>query len=239
MNKEQFYDCLNNSQQLTAEILGQLNGIVNDFPYCQSARLLLTATLYKENDIRYEKELATTAIYAGNRGVLRRYIHQKNEKHTAAQIILPDEHADAEIKQKTESSGNTESGAEKPDGIAELRKIVEERIVEIEAKEKEKTYDHSDKTLPDKTKTDLIDEFIKNEPSITRQKGSFFNPVTAAKQSITDQENIISETLAQIYMDQGFVDKAISTYNKLSLKYPEKSAYFAALIEKAEKKRES
>ena len=238
MNKEQFYNCLKGNDQIPPEAISQLSEIVNDFPYCQSARMLLTALLYKEEDIHYEKELATTAIYAGNRGVLRRYIHQRNEKNTA-QIVLPDEHADVETNQKPESIEEPDSDAETPDRIAELRKIVEERILEIEAKEKEKTADIPEKAASGKTKNDLIEEFIKNEPSISRQKGTFFNPVSAAKKSVTDQENIISETLARIYMDQGFMDKAISTYEKLSLKYPEKSTYFAALIEKAEKKRES
>lgn len=237
MNKEQFYNCLKGNDQLPSEAISQLSEIIYDFPYCQSARLILTGMLYKENDIRYEKELATTAIYAGNRGVLRRYIHQRNIKSTT-QIVLPDEHADVETNQKSKSSETTELVAETPDRITELRKIVEERILEIEAKEKKKTADIPEKTTPNKTKDDLIDEFIINEPSISRQKGTFFNPVTAAKKSMTDQENIISETLARIYMEQGFVDKAISTYQKLSLKYPEKSTYFAALIEKAEKKRE-
>jgi hypothetical protein len=41
-----------------------------------------------------------------------------------------------------------------------------------------------------------------------------------------------TETLAQIYAEQGYDEQARSIYSRLSLRYPEKSAYFAALIEK-------
>ncbi|MBO5419999.1 MAG: tetratricopeptide repeat protein [Bacteroidales bacterium] len=46
--------------------------------------------------------------------------------------------------------------------------------------------------------------------------------------------DLYTETLAQIYAEQGYYDKAKSIYSKLILAYPEKSAYFAALIAKIE-----
>ncbi len=45
-----------------------------------------------------------------------------------------------------------------------------------------------------------------------------------------------TETLAKIYLEQDYKDEAIDIYSKLSLRYPEKSVYFAALIEEINKK---
>ena len=44
--------------------------------------------------------------------------------------------------------------------------------------------------------------------------------------------DLYTETLAQIYAEQGYYEQAKSIYSKLILAYPEKSAYFASLIQK-------
>ena len=44
--------------------------------------------------------------------------------------------------------------------------------------------------------------------------------------------DIYTETLAQIYLEQGYPEQAKSIYSKLLLANPEKNAYFATLIEK-------
>ena len=53
--------------------------------------------------------------------------------------------------------------------------------------------------------------------------------------SSTENDEIITETLATLLFQQKNYDKALEAYKKLSLKYPEKSVYFATRIEEIEK----
>ena len=51
-----------------------------------------------------------------------------------------------------------------------------------------------------------------------------------------DDMDFVTETLAAIYADQGYYDKAIEVYAKLILLYPEKSTYFATLVNEIKSK---
>ena len=120
---------------------------------------------------------------------------------------------------------------EKRKSLDELKAIVANRLKEIE---EEKRQQELTPEIPQKkmSRKELIDKFIAENPSITKPKAEFYNPISVAQNSITDKGDIVSETLAKIYEKQGYFEKAISIYEKLSLNNPEKSVYFAAQIER-------
>ena len=76
---------------------------------------------------------------------------------------------------------------------------------------------------------DLIDRFITEDPHI-KPVGDFdvAEPVVIDNTNVTD--SIFTESLAKIYIKQGQYAKAIRIFEKLNLKYPEKSSYFADQI---------
>lgn len=79
---------------------------------------------------------------------------------------------------------------------------------------------------------DLLNKFITEEPSISKPQSNFFNPVKNAKQSLKESEDLVTETLAKIYVLQKNYTKAIKAYEQLSLVYPEKKTFFASQIKK-------
>jgi tetratricopeptide (TPR) repeat protein len=99
-------------------------------------------------------------------------------------------------------------------------------IIETDDKPDEKVI------IPDQG--ELIEKFIESNPRITPLLDGRPN-IDISEDSVKEHDGIFTDTLAKIYIKQGYYSKAIFAYEKLILKYPEKSDYFASQIEEIKK----
>lgn len=77
-------------------------------------------------------------------------------------------------------------------------------------------------------KMELIDRFLEKNPKIVPNKEYTPKPLVHSEEIM--HQGLMTETLARIYLEQKNYDKAIQSYKILSLKYPEKSSFFADQI---------
>ncbi len=89
-------------------------------------------------------------------------------------------------------------------------------------------------TVLKEKKFDLIDKFIAKRPKIIPNENQ--SPkVDTKKAAKFDANELMTATLAKVYLEQKKYKKAIQSYRILSLKYPEKSGFFADRIKAVEK----
>ncbi len=253
MEKEQLLSYLDPSVTLADGFLADMESVVERYPYFSIGQSLLALAYRNADDERYERQLKKAASAVPNRGKLRMlFVPSRQESKAddasffkvvevtevgdAGKAVIPEKQF---IIPEINLSGTQEELTaelalldEKRKSLDELKALVAARLKEMEAEKQERGESSPKKKM---SRKELIDKFIAENPSISRPKAEFYNPISMAQNSITDKGEIVSETLAKIYYKQGYFDKAIEIYEKLSLNFPEKSVYFAAQIEMIKK----
>ena len=268
MDSKQLIGYMTQPERLKDEAVKNVEQLMAGYPYFSIGQTLLAVAYQNTDNASYDRQLKRAAALSPNRDKLRQFtlIARHRLEHEPEVNALPNElsskekvtnsveeievqngniiHEKVFIIPEIDLSGTHEELSaemalleEKRKSLDELKAIIANRLREIEA---EKQRSETEKTPQKKlSRKELIDKFILENPSISKPKAEFYNPISVAQNSIIDQENIVSETLAKIYEQQGYVEKAISIYKKLGLKYPKKSRYFAAQIERLQESKES
>ena len=83
----------------------------------------------------------------------------------------------------------------------------------------------------------MLDKFIEDKPSLLRSaldnKNREYNNTKSENDgfdTVFNDSEFYTETLASVYVEQGYYKRALEIYAKLILLYPEKNSYFAALV---------
>ena len=120
----------------------------------------------------------------------------------------------------------------------EWLKLAHFKPIKRSTKEEEEPVENkTSESLNKEKKFELIDKFISENPKIKPSKTSTPN-INLAQAQMIQPESLMTETLARIYVEQKNYKKAIQSYKILSLKYPEKSSFFANQIKAVEQLQE-
>jgi len=301
MNRMDFLGMIENYGPTDRQMIGEVSELIDIFPYCQSAYILLLKGLHNTDDVRFENQLRSTAMRIADREVL--YYFLKEKPHFSK---IPETSEVSETPVSFEASVTSEDKTDHQQTVIDTARSSAEFISEIEKEETEKvdkrrseehsvfisdSYDSDDSNatiiivdeetgeieekifymdpgfsssgdyndtepdtgedndregIPEETYTqpltvssvkqkqsELIDKFIQTNPRIETPAGKSDIPnEDISKPFVEQNDDLLTETLARIYTRQGYYSKAIDIYEKLSLKFPEKSDYFASQIEK-------
>src|SRR5690606_37259257 len=150
------------------------------------------------------------------------------------------EHADTYQPFATPVLPKPQKGQFDPQKLDEaiLDQQIKENIIRFqdpESKLSDSAKKQPEEIVEPKKDTEIIDKFIREEPVIHPPSPEQLNTENMARRSAEDNYILVTETLANIYVDQGLYLKGIEVFKKLILKYPEKKSYFAARIQDVER----
>jgi tetratricopeptide (TPR) repeat protein len=169
--------------------------------------------------------------------------HSQSAVHSAMIAADPDNNEPAGVIILLDEDNSTEEdkvffmdpGFSLPErsDLLELDLAEDAKVLSQDIKKIQEEADIADKNSKKLLQAELIDKFIIANPRIEPQKDKIDiqnNDISGP--FVEEAGGLFTETLAKIYFNQGYYSKAIDIYEKLSLKFPEKSSYFASQIEK-------
>ncbi len=222
MTKETFLEYVTNSQQFSLQDKLDIHSEKMDYPFCSILQVLdLLCDKATSENSPDPTQIKRVSLQTNDPTILDSLLRSATRKKT-------DDHSEAEarhLKEKIEAAKNKEMGFTASGEIDILDEI-------------NSFQDISFKTAP---KSVILENFLYQTPKTTpnQTKNHNYTIDELGKKSNSDENGLMSETLAIILEKQGKFEKSIEIYQKLMLQNPEKNSIFAVRISELKNKLET
>jgi hypothetical protein len=243
LKNSDFINLLEKKQKIQQVETAELKSVVDEFPYFQSARAFYLKGLKNQDSFKYNNELKITAAYTTDRTVLFDFITSKEFKKEIHQQII-DKISDEKPKEITleEKNISVETTSKpvikieekleigKPISFTDSENYSFNQWLQLSTKKPIIREQVSGKKTT--KKEEIIEKFIQSNPKIAPLSKDKNIAVSVIKNK--QDSSLMTETLAKVYLEQKKYENAIQAYRILSLKYPEKSGFFADQIKRVQ-----
>lgn len=221
-----------NFESVETSMLEQIN---QEYPFSPSTNLLLAKKYQIEGSPLFEAQVQKTTIFFPSALHLNQWINSKlssdkNEAPEKLTNILSEQLAQFQepLKEEKLSFEHEEHATLQKDYFAAQGINIDlTRIPQDKFTKQLRSFTAWLKVLKHA-------DLEQNTPEIVEEQEKI---ITAIAEKANKAEDVITESMAEIWAKQGNKRKAIDTYSKLSFIFPEKSVYFASRIEQLKQKK--
>lgn len=216
MTRTELFALMQHPEQIEGKRLAELRSLVDAYPYCASFVFVYLCALAKAEDVRYASELRRLSIYLPDRGKLFDLVEGSGYPQVGRASSMPSAESDtfALIDHYLEQA--KVDGVDLPSDLGLDAPVVGDYFAGVQPLTDQEQAS-SQGGVPDPL---LITLEVSSAPSVER--------TSVSDDSLS--EDLFTETLARIYIQQGRYDKALRMIRSISLNYPKKNRYFAEQI---------
>ena len=255
MNRYQLTEYIGQPERMNEQSLAELKDVIDEYPFFQAARMLLVKNLHSLDHIRYNNELKLAAAHISDREKMFFLLndYQKLDVAAKSDISVVDNYVDDTIQKQDDKKPDNEhivlpvadllDYERENNAYFDLSDLSNDNLDEFRSFSSWLKQLRDNKTQPEeqqneKTQSDknekmaLIDNFLQKGASqrMKIDKSDSDDNEDFSIKSLQENDDLMTETLANIHIKQKHFSKAINIFEQLRLKYPEKNIYFALRI---------